>query len=77
MTWSTYDPADSVVKYGEKALDNQAKGSSFLFHDGSSHNIAQWIHNVVLQDLNFNTHYGRSVFWHVVLPDLRGANQHT
>lgn len=59
MTWSTPSQAPSVVKYGEKtsAMDHTATGESFKFQDGSLFMAPQWIHNVALKDLKFDTQY--------------------
>ncbi|XP_030028562.2 acid phosphatase type 7 isoform X2 [Manduca sexta] len=58
VTWSTFnDTQESRVQYGQGIMDKEAVGSAKLFIDGGKEQRSQWIHNVVLKDLKFNTKY--------------------
>lgn len=58
ITWSTMDKVpDSIVEYGIESFSSQAKGQSELFVDGGKLKHHQYIHRVVLNELNSETVY--------------------
>ncbi|XP_053124435.1 acid phosphatase type 7 [Hemicordylus capensis] len=54
VTWTTFDPAESVVEFGpepEAAFTRWARGNATLFVDGGKLRRAMFIHRVTLRDL--------------------------
>lgn len=63
VTWSTFnDSLSSRVQYGKEVMDKDATGSAKLFVDGGKQKRHQWIHNVVLRDLEPNTKYSKTCY---------------
>ncbi|XP_059062839.1 acid phosphatase type 7-like [Achroia grisella] len=57
ITWSTFINTGSEAKYGKNQMNKHASGSSKLFTDGGKMHRKEWIHRVLLPDLEFNTRY--------------------
>ena len=59
VTWSTFEPTDSVVKFGisEKELDSRIKGVQNKFVDPGKRIHTQYIHRTTLVGLVPNTKY--------------------
>lgn len=57
VTWSTFNDTKSEVKYGKHQMNKLASGSSKVFVDGGKMHRRQWIHRVLLPNLEFNTRY--------------------
>lgn len=58
VTWSTLDdPEETIVEYGVNGYILSAVGKRELFVDGGNQKKSQWIHKVVLTELEPQTKY--------------------
>ncbi|KAG8143679.1 putative Purple acid phosphatase protein [Naja naja] len=63
VTWTTFDPAESLVVFGQapgKALPHKASGNATRFVDGGSLGRAMFVHRVTLRNLLPGQSYGSS-----------------
>ncbi|CAH1994725.1 unnamed protein product [Acanthoscelides obtectus] len=68
VTWSTFSATNgSIVEYGIRGMILRAEGSERLFVDGGANKHFQYIHRVILKDLQpgsrYEYHCGSTLGW--------------
>lgn len=62
VTWTTFDPAESVVVFGPAqgaGFTRSARGNTTKFVDGGLYHRTLFFHSVILQDLKPGQRYGK------------------